>query len=143
MAGVEQAIEALSLPQEPDVDPGTESRRNADEHMHGDSVGAPTLDPPDGSPRNLSLRCQHALCPAPLAAQSTHSEPEPNDIHADEHGPNPFTGPYQPGFLSFAPHTSARQPREPRRLIAERGERPFGGADPPDSHDMAEMTGTG
>ncbi len=81
MSGIEQAIESFTLPEKPDVDPRAEYGGDPDEHVDGDAVRLPALDPPDRRPRDHSLCGETILCPCPPSPKGAHAEPEPDHIH--------------------------------------------------------------
>lgn len=81
MTSIEHPIETFSLPQESDVDPRVEDRRDPDEDLEDDAVGVSTLDPPDGRPRHSSLVGKGFLRPASSPSECANTEPESDDIH--------------------------------------------------------------
>ena len=80
--GVEESVEALALPEEPDIDARPERGGDADEHVYSDPVGMSALDPPDSRPRDMRLRREVVLGPTSLATKRSQTESEPDDIHA-------------------------------------------------------------
>jgi hypothetical protein len=82
VTGIEQSVQALALPQQPDVDPGTEYRRDPGEHMDRDPIRLPALDAPDRGPRDVRLRAKLGLGPLTLAPERPHPETEADDLHA-------------------------------------------------------------
>lgn len=92
VARIEQPVETLAVPQQPDVDAGIEPGRDQHEGVDGHTVGAAAFDPTDDRRRDASQGRQMGLRPAPAHAQRAHPETESDDIHRDSIGGSPSLG---------------------------------------------------
>lgn len=81
MSGIQQAVQTLPLPQQPDVDPGTQLGRNTLQRVNRESVDMPALDPPDNRPGDAGTDTELRLCHATSHPQRAHAQPEPDDVH--------------------------------------------------------------
>lgn len=70
MRGIEEPIERLAVPQDPHVQGGTQSARDADERPYSDRLGATAFDPRDGRSRQADHPGESLLGQPPATAQS-------------------------------------------------------------------------
>jgi len=81
VCGVKEAIEALAVPQQPDIDSCAQSRRDADDGVQRHTVDAAALDTPDHRSGDASLGGELLLRQSPASPERSQREPEPDDVH--------------------------------------------------------------
>ena len=75
MTRVEQSVQSLALPQQPDVDPATQPGRNSVKRVNRHSVRATPFYPPHHGPRNAGFLSELFLGPTAPSAQGPETEP--------------------------------------------------------------------
>ncbi len=74
-------MQTLPLPEEPKIDPRAERRRDAHKDVHGNPIGVPPLDSPDGCPRDVRPRRDQILGPRAFSTQSPDAETKADGVH--------------------------------------------------------------
>lgn len=78
---IEESIQTLALPEQPNIYAGIEGDRDANEGMQRYAIGMPALDPPNDGTRHARPLRELVLGPASPVTERSKSEAEPDSIH--------------------------------------------------------------
>ena len=84
--GIDQPIQSLAVPQEPDVNACVEGRRDRCKRRKGDPVGAAPFEAPDHGPRYTGRLGEANLAPAASSTKGSKPESESHDVHGNSVG---------------------------------------------------------